>query len=321
MTRSTQPTAGVEPSWASDVARHWNAFWFTPRAPHTLGVIRILAGAMLLYTHLVWTIGLEDFLGANSWLDRETTQSLGGRYYVWRPLFHFDNPMALWLYHLASIATMFALMVGWRTRETSILAWLFAVSYCHRLQGALFGLEQVNTMLAMYLMLAPCGAVYSVDRWRAGSKGSDKPTVSANIATRLLQIHMCVIYLFGAVGKMKGDSWWDGSAFWFAIANLEYQSIDMTWMVRFPALIALVTHATLFWELGYCALIWPKRTRPVMLASAVILHGGIAFCMGMITFGLAMIFANMSFISPATSKRIVDRLLRRPASQSQIDAA
>ena len=95
----------------------------------------------------------------------------------------------------------------------------------------------------------------------------------------------------------------------------------MTWMVRFPALIALVTHATLFWELGYCALIWPKRTRPVMLASAVILHGGIAFCMGMITFGLAMIFANMSFISPATSKRIVDRLLRRPASQSQIDAA
>ena len=57
MTRSTQPTAGVEPSWASDVARHWNAFWFTPRAPHTLGVIRILAGAMLLYTHLVGRLG------------------------------------------------------------------------------------------------------------------------------------------------------------------------------------------------------------------------------------------------------------------------
>ena len=39
----------------------WNRFWFTPSDPATLGLIRILAGAMLLYTHVVWTLGLERF--------------------------------------------------------------------------------------------------------------------------------------------------------------------------------------------------------------------------------------------------------------------
>lgn len=42
----------------------WNRFWFAPSDPATLGMIRILAGAMLLYTHCVWSLGLNDFFGA-----------------------------------------------------------------------------------------------------------------------------------------------------------------------------------------------------------------------------------------------------------------
>ncbi len=30
------------------------------------------------------------------------------------------------------------------------------------------------------------------------------PSVSANIATRLLQLHLCVIYLFGGLAKARG---------------------------------------------------------------------------------------------------------------------
>ena len=49
-------------------ARAWDRFWFTPQQPHTLALIRIFGGAMLLYTHLVWTLNLEAFLGPHSWL-------------------------------------------------------------------------------------------------------------------------------------------------------------------------------------------------------------------------------------------------------------
>lgn len=299
--------------WGRGLVSDWNAFWFRPAAPHTLCLIRILAGAMLFYTHLVWTIGLEDFLGANAWFDRATARELSGQYYVWSPLFHFDHPVALWCYHLASVVVMFLLMVGFKTRVTSVLAWLFAVSYCHRLQGALFGLDQTNTMLALYLMVGESGAVYSIDRWLARRRGEAETVnnnVSTNIAIRLMQIHLCVIYFFSAVGKMKGESWWDGSAVWFAVANLEYQSADLTWLAHYPFLIAAFSHVTVFWELSYAALVWPKQTRPLMLAIAVGVHGGIAAALGMITFGMAMLMANVSFVPPALTERVVDRACR-----------
>jgi len=43
---------------------------------------------------------------------------------------------------------------------------------------------------------------------------------------------MCVNLLVRRIAKMRGDTWWDGSALWFAFASLEYQSLDMTWTVK-----------------------------------------------------------------------------------------
>lgn len=39
-------------------------------------------------------------------------------------------------------------------------------------------------------------------------------------------------------------------------------------------------------------------TRPVFLALAVLVHGGIALALGMKTFGLAMIIGNLAFLYP-----------------------
>jgi hypothetical protein len=48
-----------------------------------------------------------------------------------------------------------------------------------------------------------------------------------------------------------------------------------------------------------------------MIWTAVAVHGGIAMFMGMITFGLAMIFANLSFLKPETVRRWVDPVASR----------
>ena len=61
---------------------------------------------------------------------------------------------------------------------------------------------------------------------------------------------------------------------------LEYRSrahiFDMTWMASHPYLLNFMTHATVFWELSYCALVWPALTRPWVLLMAIFVHGGIA---------------------------------------------
>jgi hypothetical protein len=303
--------------WGRNVARAWDRFWFTPAEPHTLALIRILGGAMLFYTHLVWSLRLSAFMGPTGWLPRETValmnQSSDGSIYAWSYLAWTDSPAVLWVLHIAALLVLAMLTVGLFTRVTSILAFVITLSYCHRLTGSLFGLDQINAFIATYLMFGASGAVWSVDRWLAARRGELQPaapSIGTNIAVRMLQVHMCVIYLFGGIGKMRGDAWWDGSALWFGFANLEYQSLDMTWMVYYPWLVALLTHLTVFWETFYCFLVWPKLTRPIMLGLAIAMHLGICFCLGMWTFGLAMIVGNLAFVSPTLVRATVHWLLR-----------
>jgi hypothetical protein len=296
--------------YSRDLGHAWNRFWFTASLPYTLAVIRILAGGMLFYTHLIWTIDLQAFLGTNSWLTSALIRDIHRDSYAWSHLWYISTPTLLMATHIAALVVLAMLTIGLFTRTTSILAAIITLSYCHRLTGSLFGLDQINAMLAMYLAVGQCGAAFSFDRWlaaRSAGQGRGSPaTVSTNIAIRLIQIHMCVIYLFGGIGKMRGEMWWDGSALWFAIANYEYQSMNVLWLVRHPWLIALLTHITVFWETFYAFLIWPRYTRPVMLLLAVFVHAGIALFLGMPTFGIAMIIGNLAFIHPETIGRLVD---------------
>jgi uncharacterized membrane protein YphA (DoxX/SURF4 family) len=320
-------------AWCRDVVRAWDRFWFTPAQPHTLALIRILGGGMILYTHLVWTLNLDAFLGPQAWTTREANALLnqsaqGERVYAWGYLALVDSPAAIWALHVAGLIVLAMLVAGLWTRWTSILAFVITLSYCHRLTASLFGLDQVNALIATYLMFGRSGDAWSLDRWLAARRtplAAPAPSVGTNIAIRLIQLHMCVIYLFGGIGKLRGEQWMDGSALWYGFANLEYQSVDMTWTVYYPWLISLLTHVTVYWETFYCFLIWPKLTRPVCLALAVAVHGGIAICLGMPTFGLAMIIGNLAFVPPewtyatvALLTRPLARLIARPAASAAI---
>ena len=309
---NTQPSLT---NWASEWGRGWDQFWFTPAAPHTLALIRILTGLMLFYTHLVWTVDLEAFLGVHSWISTETSQFLQQGSYKWSYLWYIDSPVLLWTTHLAGLVIFIMLTLGMYTRVVSVLSWFIALSYCHRLEGALFGLDQINVLLLMYLMISPAGRVYSIDHWLAKRSNAGKDvrplsSISTSIATRLIQLHLCVIYLFGGIGKMRGLAWWDGSASWLALANPEYQTVNMTWLASHPLILAAITHVTVFWETFYCLLIWPRLTRPLVLSLALIVHVGIALVLGMFTFGCVMLIANLSFISPQVTDRSLPRLWR-----------
>lgn len=315
--------------WLKGVAGGWNRFWFAPAEPQTLALIRILAGAMLFYTHLVWGIDLQAFLGPHAWLSRDAVTAIAGSDYAWSYLWYIDSPTLLRVAHAAALVVFFLLTIGCCTRIVSALAWFVTLAYCHRLQGALYGLDQVNAMLAMYLMVGPSGETYSVDAWwrrrraaripgtrLAASDACPAPRIGTNIAIRLMQVHLSIVYLFGGISKLKGSLWWDGSAVWFAIANYEYQSLDMTWLATWPWFIAMLTHITVFWETFYPVLVWPRFTRPIMIMLAICVHGGIALALGMPTFGLAMIIANMAFLPPSLVASVLSSVVRPQTSEA-----
>lgn len=264
-----------------------------------------MCGAMLVYVHLIWLSQVSDFFGPHAWIDAQTLRYLHEMDYSRSYLTYISSPLVVGLHEVLAMVASGMMAVGLLTRFSAPLAWFMTLMVCHRQTGALFGLDQIVMMLAMYLMLCPCGAVYSLDARAQRRRGQVMPasggSVLINISTRLIQLHLCVIYLFGGLSKMRGDFWWEGSAMWWSIVNYEYQSLDVTWLGKWPLVIATLTHATLFWETFYAALIWPRLTRPLVLAMAVFVHGGIAVALGMPTFGFMMLVANLVFIAPETT--------------------
>jgi len=302
-------------------AENWNRFWFMPADPATLGLIRLLTGAMLVYTHWVWGLDFESFFGPESWVSSELVQRYLRDSYVFSLWYVVPHEYAFEV-HLLCVGVLGLFALGLFTRVTSVLALLVVISYANRVPRALFGLDQINGLLTFYLALGPSGAAYSLDAWlRRRSEVGDRsqnpasglgfdaagPSIHANIAVRLIQVHMCVIYLVAGFSKLKGLAWWDGMAMWLAFANQEYQTFDMLWLARYPMLIHALTHFTVFWEITYSVFVWVRVLRPLVLLSAVLLHAGIGLCMGMWTFGLIMIIGNLAFVPPHVVRRALTR--------------
>lgn len=293
----------------------WIDFWFRPEDTFTLGLMRLLTGAMLTYNLLVWGLDLQTFFGSNGVQPLDVIRDFhGGRsvsflFYVpdeWLPTVHWSCVV---------VAAMFCLGIG--TRVTSVLAWMITISYSQRVPVANFGLDQILGLLCMYLAIGPSGDSLSIDAWfrhRHVPLLPRPPKASARMTLRLIQIHVCVIYFWAGFAKLKGDSWWTGEALWQVIANQEYQTLDLTWMASVPWLPYLIAHVTVAWEVFFCVLIWVPALRPLMLLMGTLMHVGIGAFLGMWTFGLIMTFAYFSYSDPVRWRHRLQWLTGRTAT-------
>lgn len=75
------------------MAAAWNDFWFTPRDPTLLGLIRILVGSITLYTFIVHGLTLDEFMGEHAWFDLSLRKELlAERPTIAQPLDGHDAP-------------------------------------------------------------------------------------------------------------------------------------------------------------------------------------------------------------------------------------
>lgn len=328
----------------NSVRSGWNRFFFTPADPTTLGLIRVVTGLLLLRS--LWVVGLDlhGFLGAHAWADPAAVRGWlaervpgGWSFWLWVP----DALLRpVWLACLLILAMFTA---GLFSRTTAVLAWIIAVSTARRMPVALYGFDQIIGTWALYLAATGAsGQALSLDRlldrWRNARRlfarrhqpgqtyvmpsGVPSPTISANLALRLIQLHLCLIYGMAALAKFRGDAWWNGFAIWGVLAAGEFSRFDLTWLAAFPTLLNIMTHSGLLLELLYPALIWVRPLRPAILFLVVILHVGIDLALGLTEFAVAMLAANLAFVSGTWLRSLVaGREADQPAVRVLYDGA
>ncbi|RBP44247.1 vitamin K-dependent gamma-carboxylase-like protein [Roseimicrobium gellanilyticum] len=209
-------------------------------------------------------------------------------------------------------------LLGFGTRWALLLTWLGHVSYVQRGMVIYSGMDAILLLLLLYLSVGSAGTVCSVDAWlqsrRKGSSGIAVPSVSANIALRLIQVHLCLIYFCAGAAKLQGPTWWNGTAVYLLMMSPEYGGVPVEWMARHETwwqFISLTGGAfTVGFELSFAFLVWHPRLRPVMLMAGLFLHAMLAAISGLGAFQMTMAAALMAFV-PA---EIAGRMLRQPVS-------
>lgn len=283
-------------NFKNGISDGWNAFWFQPADSSPLTLIRIGTGLLLFYSQIVWALSSPSFFGPSAWLSAAANESIRTSAWAVSPLWLVENnPALLCLTHLTAIISALLLTVGLYSRAAAVLSFLLTAAFANRNPAALYGFDQVLGLLTLYLCVHPGHDRLSLDQQR--TRRTAQPSVSAGIALRLIQLHLCLLYAVAGLSKLKGAAWWSGVAFWGAVGSADYQTIDLTWLVHWPLLINLLTHLVLAWEVSYCVLIWNRLWRPVVLSLAAAVHLGIGLCFGMMPFGLAMLVANVAFVT------------------------
>jgi hypothetical protein len=289
----------------------WDRFFFTPADPTTLGLIRILLGSLFCWDIAILGLDLHEYLGSNGWIGPEAIRQYLAENapHAWSFWFYVHDR---WLYPVwaCCLIVVFLFTIGFASRITTVLAWGIAISTVRRAPVAQFGFDYVMATWLFYLAaFGASGQALSVDRLlmsmlgngqaiRPGKQASGPaPSISANLTLRALQLHLAFIYGAAGLSKLMGTEWWNGTAIQMLVLTPEFRRFDLVWLAAYPGLLSVATHAGLFLEISYPVLVWVRKLRPLVIASAMLLHLGIDLMLGLTEFGLTMVAANLSFAS------------------------
>jgi hypothetical protein len=262
--------------------------------------------------------------------DRQMGTYTEGHWY-YSPFFYVSDARILWFIHALHLTVIVLFTIGFCTRVTSVLTWLAALAYVQRNPIILFGQDTMMNLCLFYLMMSPCGAIWSVDaliaRYRRAKQALAEgrkvvaepiqPLVSAGFVIRMIQVHYCLMYLSAGLSKLKGNSWWNGTAPFYTMNNPEFSPVHILWFRDFvsflcqhkwlwEAYMSVGVVFTLVVEIGFPFCVW-TRLRPVYIAGAILLHLGIALNMGLHVFSLFMFALLLAFMTPDAIRRVFAR--------------
>jgi hypothetical protein len=294
----------------------WTRFWFTPSDPISLSLMRILVGLVTLWWYLGFAPDLTAWFGTEGLFKPDKfsiTRSID-REAAWSILEFATTPESVKFFYGLGFVAIVGMIVGILTRVFTIATLVWVLSFVHASSAMARPVDDVLAMLLFYLCIAPAGTCFSLDAClrarRQGSVGLSemRPSAqffsSANLATRLIQVHLAIIYAATAISQLQWEAWWQGSAVWWMMARSESRFFDFTPLsgmgTAFVYLVNFLTHFLVLYEICFATLIWNRTMRPILLWLGVFVWLGILLINGSPSFCLLMLIANLAFVPPET---------------------
>ena len=276
---------------------------------YNLALMRVLLCGTLLYMDL-WRHLVVYFFGPESIIPRDQALSVYPEFY--RPLFTYFFWPDQWAssVHIVLIGLLFLATIGFSNRILLFMTWIIYQGFLHRNFSVHFGADMIGGLFLFYLSFTRCFEYFSVKKIifnRSVTPSFDADKFSDQLSSvffRLMQIQISVIYMYTGFEKLKGTSWWDGTALWTVFANPQFSVFDMVWLKNFPLFFAIGTFTTLVFEIYFPVLVYFQKTRLFWLALGVLFHLMIGFFIGLMPFSLVMISTYFLFLSRSNMRQL-----------------
>lgn len=281
------------------LARAWNQFFFAPRSPTPVCLFRVLFGVLALADFLLLRPDWLAWFGPRGMTTLETMHRLepGTRIDLFT-LLHSDFQVKA-LFWLAVISAV-CLSAGFLTRASSIGVFLCLVSINERALYAMNSGDSLLRVTGFWLMFAPAGAAFSIDRLIRLRRGKEPPAIPprAPWAQRMIQIQLSLVYLATFWQKTLGATWIDGTALYYVYNLDQFHRFPLPSLVQDPMLIRLQTWITLAIEFSLGTLIWIRELRYPLLAIGLALHLALEYSMNIPLFQWIILSTYVTFIEP-----------------------
>jgi hypothetical protein len=265
-------------------------WWTEPIPAERLAALRIALAAVLLLDVLgTYLPRCQDFFGPDSLGSVaifENSPTSG----PWLLAGRLETPRlpALMIGIWAVVSLL--LLVGLGSRFNALAAWALSLIFLNLNPHVHNAGDSIRTIILFYLMVSPCGAAWSLDRWWCRRRQPNRGNASVYPwPVCLLLVQLAIIYFYNGIHKFLGPQWRAGTTLHYVLADLSLARISY---VQLPApfwLTRPLTWAVLVWELGFPVLVLYRPTRTVTLLVGVAMHVGIGLSMELGMFALYML--------------------------------
>ena len=273
--------------------------FFKPAEAETLAFFRIavsvfaLVQLFVLLPDWMWFYGPGGLLPwqISDALDTSNTPSL---LFVSNLLSHAHISVnaTVYIVTITYFLSLTGLLIGFKTRLMGMLAWLMHIILNTTGHFTAYGVETFLHIGLFYCMVLPVGCCRSVDALKKPNHVI--PSYLITLSVRLIQLHLCIMYLACGVEKSLGAQWWNGEAIWMALQQDQFHQVNTGWMAQIPLVPKLLCWGTLLTETLYPIAIFYKRTKKIWLISIISMHAFIAVFLGLQLFGGLMILLNLT---------------------------
>ena len=213
------------------------------------------------------------------------------------------------LIHVIFCLTILLWIFGIGGRTLGIFLWVMQMGFIQRNYSIVFGADVMAAVFLFYLVLIETPPqIKNAAFLRQGMQSfaqEEKSDWISSAMIRLLQIQMAVIYAYTGFEKLKGASWWDGTALWSVFANPQMVWMDLSFIKHISWILPVIAFTTIIFEIYFPAAMLSRRVKYFWLAAGLGFHLGIGFLMSLWSFSLVMLSIYFVYLDPNDLKRVL----------------